>query len=171
MDTRDDDTVLGLSSTAIFEDGKFIAYEVSTPIPESEKSNFISDLLLSTYDESRFQLTQGNPHHNQNSPDNKWLGFLSARGEKKTKQLFIISVSGGESIQITDVASSVNRFDWSPDATKIAFTMVDPKPMMTKKKKKRDWKIVDDNYKYNTYMLLILKILRSQDNQPKGNER
>ena len=80
-----------LSSTAISEDGKFIAYEISTPILESEKSEFHSQIwLLSTYDESRFQLTQGKTSSSQPkfSPDNKWLGFLSARGEKKTKQLF-----------------------------------------------------------------------------------
>ena len=143
-----------LSSTAISEDGKFIAYEISTPILESEKSEFHSQIwLLSTYDESRFQLTQGKTSSSQPkfSPDNKWLGFLSARGEKKTRQLFIISVSGGESIQITDVASSVNRFDWSPDAMKIAFTMADPETDDDKKRKKekRDWTIVDEDYKYN----------------------
>ena len=55
-----------LSSTAISEDGKFIAYEISTPILESEKSEFHSQIwLLSTYDESRFQLTQGKTSSSQ----------------------------------------------------------------------------------------------------------
>ena len=163
-----------LSSTAISEDGKFIAYEISTPILESEKSEFHSQIwLLSTYDESRFQLTQGKTSSSQPkfSPDNKWLGFLSARGEKKTRQLFIISISGGESIQITDVASSVNRFDWSPDAMKIAFTMADPETDDDKKRKKekRDWTIVDEDYKYNHLYVVSIEEIEEPRQLTKGD--
>ena len=143
-----------LGKTAISEDGKFIAYEVSVPLVEGEKSEFHTQIwLLSTYDDNTFQLTQGATSSSmpQFSSDSKWLAFLSSRGKDKTRQLFIIPIGGGEAIQLTDENSSISRFEWSPDGSLIAFTMTDPETEEDnkRKKEKRDWKVIDQDYKYS----------------------
>jgi dipeptidyl aminopeptidase/acylaminoacyl peptidase len=55
------------------------------------------------------------------SPDGSRVAFVSNR-DGKTKQLYVISASGGEARRLTELAEDVNEAVWSPDGTRLAFT-------------------------------------------------
>ena len=56
------------------------------------------------------------------SPDGKWIVYSSDEGDLKFANLFIIPVSGGESIRITQYKNGYDGApSWSTDGTKIAF--------------------------------------------------
>ena len=55
------------------------------------------------------------------SPDGSRVAFVSNR-DGKTKQLYVISASGGEARRLTDLAEDVTEAAWSPDGTRLAFT-------------------------------------------------
>ena len=56
------------------------------------------------------------------SPDGNRLAFVSNRAGK-TKQLYVIPVTGGEARRLTDLAEDVTEPVWSPDGTRLAFTV------------------------------------------------
>ena len=58
------------------------------------------------------------------SPDGRWLAFISDRTD--TRQLYRLSLEGGEAEALTSGTEGVTAFAWSPDGTRIAYTMTDP---------------------------------------------
>jgi dipeptidyl aminopeptidase/acylaminoacyl peptidase len=58
------------------------------------------------------------------SPDGRWLGFVSDRDG--SRQLYRMAVDGGEAERLTKTTDGVTAFAWSPDASRIAYTMTDP---------------------------------------------
>jgi dipeptidyl aminopeptidase/acylaminoacyl peptidase len=54
------------------------------------------------------------------SPDSKTLAFLRPTGDDGT-QLYLLSLGGGEAVQLTDVAQGASPANWSPDGRTIAF--------------------------------------------------
>jgi Tol biopolymer transport system component len=84
--------------TAISPDGKWVAYTVSEPLMDGEKSEYRTHIFLASADgKTDFQFTQGdksctNPKW---SPDGKWLAFSSSRGGEKNN-LWLIRPAGGE---------------------------------------------------------------------------
>lgn len=88
-----------VGGTAISPDGKWVAYTVSTPMMEGEKSEFVTQIWLATTDgKSNIQFTFGeksstNP---QFSPDGKYLSFLSSRGSDGRNQIWMMRLAGGE---------------------------------------------------------------------------
>ena len=58
------------------------------------------------------------------SPDGKWLGFVSDRSD--TRQLYRLSLEGGEAEVLTTGAEGVTAFAWAPDGARIAYTTTDP---------------------------------------------
>lgn len=71
------------------------------------------------------------------SPDGKAAFFLSNRNGKE--QLFLIKADGGEARQISKVEDGIVNPSWSPDGTRIAFAMKEPK---TEEKKNPDVKYI-----------------------------
>ena len=143
-----------ITETAISSDGKLVAYTVSTPIMEGEKSEYLKHIRVVSADgSSDVQFTRGekscsNPAF---SPDGKYLSFTSARGEEPKSQVWLLRLGGGEAEQLTTAKTGVNSYSWSPKGDRIAYTMNDPETEEeeTDKKEKRDMALVDQNFKYS----------------------
>ncbi|HLF20835.1 MAG TPA: S9 family peptidase, partial [Bacteroidota bacterium] len=77
-----------VGGTAISPDGKWIAYTVSTPMMEAEKSEFLTHIwLVSSDGKTNYQFTYGDKSctNADFSPDGKYLSFMSARGGPDAK--------------------------------------------------------------------------------------
>lgn len=152
-----------ITETAISSDGKLVAYTVSIPIMEGEKSEYLEHIWVVSADgSSDVQFTRGeescsNPAF---SPDGKYLSFTSARGEEPKNQVWLLRIGGGEAEQLTTAKSAVNSYSWSPKGDRIAYTMNDPETEeeKTDKKEKRYMTLVDQNFKYShLYTITINK--------------
>lgn len=109
-----------LSGAAISRDGKWVAYSVSTPDLEANKS--VSNIwIVSTSGGDPIQVTQGGRDNSPAwSPDGKTLAFLSARDG--TSQVYLLSMEGGEAKKLTQLSTGADLFHWSPDGKTISFT-------------------------------------------------
>lgn len=143
-----------VGGTSLSPDGKWIAYTVSTPVMEGEKSEFLTHIWVVSADgKSDYQFTYGeksctNPSF---SPDGKCLAFLSSRGSTGKNQVWMMKMTGGEAEQMTEAKAGVNSYAWSMDSKRIAYTMNDPDTEQEEKakKEKRDMIVEDTNLKYS----------------------
>ena len=62
------------------------------------------------------------------SPSGDRIAFMSAGGEKKTPQVWVLPVDGGEAERVTDEERGVGGFTWRPDGREIAFITEDEAP-------------------------------------------
>jgi len=109
-----------LSGAAVSKDGKWVAYTVSTPDLDGNRS-FINIWMVSTSGGEPIQVTQGGRDNSPAwSPDGKMLGFLSARDGNS--QVYLLSMEGGEAKKLTQLSTGADVFHWSPDGKTIAFT-------------------------------------------------
>lgn len=152
-----------VGGVSLSPDARFVAYTVSAPTMEGEKSEFLSHVWVASADgKSNVQFTFGekscsNPAF---SPDGKYLAFTSSRGSDSKNQIWIMRLGGGEAEQATKAKSGVGSYRWSPDGKWIAYTMNDPETEQEEKEKKekRDWQVVDTNYKYaHLYIVTVEK--------------
>ncbi|HEY2252958.1 MAG TPA: S9 family peptidase [Planctomycetaceae bacterium] len=66
------------------------------------------------------------------SPDGQKLAFLSDRLKDGQRQVFLISLNGGEAVPLTDIQGAIptprglNALQWSPDGRCLAFLREDP---------------------------------------------
>jgi dipeptidyl aminopeptidase/acylaminoacyl peptidase len=108
-------------SVAVSPGGSLIVYALSE-YDEENDADFSNLWLLNIESEETRQLTYG-VHNNTSpawSPDGKRVTFVSDRGEKP--QIFVLSLDGGESRQVTDLAQGVGgTLAWSPDGRRVTF--------------------------------------------------
>ncbi len=107
----------GAGSPVISQDGKLIAYGVSTT--DWNDNRVDTEIWLSRNGAKPFQLTntaKGSSTSPAFSPDGQWLAFLTDRGNKS--QIYVIRTDGGEAMPVTKEEEGVNGFDWHPSGTK-----------------------------------------------------
>jgi dipeptidyl aminopeptidase/acylaminoacyl peptidase len=109
-----------ISGAAISKDRKWVAYSVSTPDLDANKS--VSNIwMVSTSGDDPIQVTQGGRDSSPTwSPDGKTLAFLSARDGNS--QVYLLSMEGGEAKKLTHLSTGADLFHWSPDGKTVAFT-------------------------------------------------
>ena len=105
----------------ISPDGKHVAYAVTTvSLPDNSTK---SHLWVAACDGSSppRQLTRAEKKDSrpQWSPDGKWILFQSNR--TGTSELWVIQLTGGEAIQLTDISSEASTAIWAPHGRGIAF--------------------------------------------------
>jgi len=140
-------------------DGKWVAYTVGTVDAEKDKRD--ADVWMVSWDGiEQIRLTSTNDSSETNprwSPDNKYLAFLTTRGDETQKkqgaQVWLLNRAGGEAQELTNIKGGVSDFAWSPDARRLVLVAKDPDPN-EEPEKKDGWKrktaspIVIDRYHF-----------------------
>ena len=148
-----------VSDTQVSPDGKWVAYTVDTV--NVEKDEHDTDLWMVSWDgteQVRLTTTSDSSEHMPRwSPDNRYLAFLTSRGDEKHKkegsQLWVLNRAGGEAQELTSIKGGVSEFAWSPDSKHLALVVRDPNPN-DDPEKKEGWKrkthppIVIDRYHF-----------------------
>lgn len=142
-----------VGGVTLSSDGKLVAYTVSRAMMEGEKSEFLTQIWVASADgKQNRQYTFGDKSSSSPtfSPDGKTLAFTSSRGTDSKTQVWLIRLDGGEAQQVTTAKNGVGGFQWSPDGKRIAYLMTDPDTEKEEKdrKEKRDYRVVDQNWKY-----------------------
>ncbi len=125
-----------LADAQISPDGSRVAYVVRTV--DRDNNTYRSAIWSVSFDGSApaTKLTAGTGQDAQPrwSPDGKSLAFVSDRSApaddkkaKKPKNIFVLSLAGGEARQLTTGDDDCGDLTWSPDGKCIAFTRKDPK--------------------------------------------
>jgi Tol biopolymer transport system component len=129
-----------------------IAYTVRETNMEGDESSFTTHIWVAKADGSmNRQFTRGeqsatNP---QFSPDGKYLSFVSARDNGR--QVYKMYLDGGEAQKITSAENGVGSYQWSPDGTRIAYTMTDSptEEQRTRERERRDVTVVDTEFRFS----------------------
>ncbi|MDQ3683581.1 MAG: S9 family peptidase, partial [Bacteroidota bacterium] len=139
----------------ISPDGRTIVYAVGST--DWANNSYDNELWMSRDDEAPVQLTRTNKNSSSGArftPDSRFVSFLADRGEKT--QLFIISVFGGESMQVTKDEDGINGYEWSPDGSKIVYVKAeqDSKKDKTTKERFGAFGVEGEEYKQNHLWML-----------------
>ena len=85
-------------------------------------NTYDTELWMSRDGSEPLQLTRTNKNSStaaRFTPDSKYVSFLADRGDKN--QIYIISVNGGEAIQVTRDEDGIGSYEWNPEGTKILY--------------------------------------------------
>ena len=165
----------------ISPDGEWVAYGLQET--DWEEDRFTSQIwMVHTRRRRRFQLTQGEKGawDQQWSPNGAWLAFLSNRkgsksggprspGKPKTTkvadtQIWLISPSGGEALQLTQCETDVRGFRWSVKGDRIAFHAAAPESKALKERKESfgNYEVIDSDITMNELWVVSVPSGRSE---------
>src|SRR5205085_1863730 len=108
-------------------DGKQVAYALGTV--DRKRTKRVSSIWLAPADGKTppRQLTFDNSSHPRWSPDGRALAIISNRAAAASDaatttrtQVYLLPVSGGEAVRLTNFPENVTDFEWSPDGTRLA---------------------------------------------------
>lgn len=122
-----------VGAPVVSPDGQWVAYTVSSADSAKDKRN--TDVWMVSWDgQRRVQLTSSPDGESSPrwSPDNRYLSFLSSRGDdEKGAQLWLLDRAGGEGVKVTDIKEGIDDYEWSPDGKRLVFVVKDPDPDTT----------------------------------------
>ncbi len=137
-----------IGGATISPDGNTIAYTVRTT--DWDENRYDTEIWLVRAGEEPFQLTRtvdGSSFNIEFSPDGAWLSFVANRGDKN--QIHLIGLGGGEAWALTEAEQGVGGYEWSPDGTRIAFTMREPEDDADEEREEEygAWEVEDAEYR------------------------
>jgi dipeptidyl aminopeptidase/acylaminoacyl peptidase len=119
-----------LGAPVVSPDGQWVAYTVTTSDSAADRRN--TDIWMVSWDgQRRVQLTSSPDGESSPrwSPDNRYLSFLSSRGDaEKGAQLWLLDRVGGEGLRVTDLRQGIEDYEWAPDGTRLVLVVKDPDP-------------------------------------------
>jgi len=131
----------------ISPDGRWVAYVVTTHDAKDDKDKK-RIWMVGTAGGEAIPLTieDANSRRPRWSPDGKYLGFLSERGNDK-KQVWLSPRGGGEAEQLTNAIQDVDAFEWSPMGDRLVLVLQDPSPEDLEAAKKKEQGKADEEQK------------------------
>jgi dipeptidyl aminopeptidase/acylaminoacyl peptidase len=145
-----------VGSPVISPNGKYVAYTLTST--DWANNGYDSEIWLSKEGGTPIQLTRtskGSSSLPAFTPDNQFISFLSDRGEKT--QLYLISVEGGEALQITKDEDGIGSYEWSPNGRQLAYTKADPDSRKEKTMKERYGAFAVEGEEYKLSHLWLLQ--------------
>ena len=141
-----------VSQPIISPDGRTVVYSMNST--DWANNSYDAELWMSRDGEEPLQLTRTNKNSStaaRFSPDSKFVSFLADRGDKN--QIYIISVNGGEAIQVTKDEDGINSYEWSPDGSKILYSKSETESKKDKAIKERfgGFGVEGEEYKQTIY--------------------
>src|ERR1700719_2294034 len=130
----------------ISPDGKWVAYVVTTHDAKDDKDKKRIWMVESGGEAIPLTIEEANSRRPRWSPDGKYLGFLSERGNEK-KQVWLSPRGGGEAEQLTKAIQDVDAFEWSPMGDRLVLVLQDPSPEDLEAAKKKEQRKADEEQK------------------------
>lgn len=131
-------TVRNVTSSAISDNGEFVAYTLSIPTdPKKENSGNKSALYIlntKTGQTTPF-FTSANVSQIAFRPNKGTVTFITRKDGDKTNGVYEINLNGGEARKVFSHTNNIASYNWSPDGESIAFISVEkgktPKTSLT----------------------------------------
>ncbi len=124
MTIDDSLNMVRLGSVQMSPDGKWVFFSKSELDWGNNKRKTKYFMIPTSGGEAKQYIGEAAGSAFQFSPDGKYLSFK--RSADKTQQVFIMSLRGGEAIQLTHHKNDVDSYKWSPDASQLFFTSEEP---------------------------------------------
>ena len=153
-----------VSDVQVSPDGRTVAYVVRDSIMEADKSEYRTQIWLSSRQATFADQSSSRPRW---SPDGKWLALLSKRGDKNAN-VWLLPTAGGEAWRLTDAPADVQQFAWSPDGKWIAFVELEP-PREDRERRERerdDARVVDEEDRPGR--LSVISVPAEAGGRPRG---
>jgi dipeptidyl aminopeptidase/acylaminoacyl peptidase len=124
MTVDDAMNMASLRNVRMSPDGKWVFFSKSEVDWEKNKRKTKHFMIPASGGEAIQFISDAGGSSFQFSPDGKYLSLK--RTVDKKSQVFLMSLKGGEAIQLTSHKNSVGSYKWSADASKIFFTAEEP---------------------------------------------
>lgn len=161
-----------LSEAQISPNGETVAYTSGELVSTKYKIPRRNIRLVDANGKNDRQFSNGlrADFHPRWSPDGRQVAFLSDRAEEGKLQVYLMSSTGGEAIQLTnvdgniDISRAKDALQWSPDGKSLAFLMTDPETPEEKARKaeKDDAHEFEKNHKFTRVWAIDLATRKLQ---------
>jgi dipeptidyl aminopeptidase/acylaminoacyl peptidase len=144
----------GISDLHFSPDGTHVAMTVSEPPKGTTRLTHIWMLTVATKELRQFTASSKSEDSPRWSPDGKKLAFLSDRED--SRQIYTLTMDGGEALPLTKGKNGVQSFAWSPDGKQISYLAQEPKTdeQEKKEKDKDDARVEDKDERHARVWLL-----------------